>query len=519
MHILKYCKKLDHKLPLWLGFTLLLLIVLRIPNFFEPYWYGDEAIYLTIGHAMNSGARLYAEIVDHKTPLIYFFARVPDQLSFRILLLSWMLVSTLAFSKFARFIFRSLLSVQTATLLFVLFTSLPWFEGNIPNGELFVMGFILCALTLLTHSKAVATFFHESANSSAKSDALWIVGAGMLLSGAVLTKVPAVFDVAAAGYLFVLYFLTQKKFTTASFWFAVRSVVWLVLGFCIPILLSIVYFVAIGAGNDYLQFGLLYNFHYSGTWVLNFASPILSFAYTFLGKAVILCAGIVGTLFFQKRISKTTLFLFSWTLFALFASLLSNRPYPHYFLQVLPPLILLVSSIFEWRKQPLVKNVSTLVLALTGFTLFMGVLITLHAGLYETQSYYTRFWKLATKQHSYTEYRNSFNSLMADNYAAAAYLRSSSDPKLFIWGTNPTLYALAEKQPVGKFTVSFHIKDLGLYTETMTAVTSYMPQYIVVMHDETTPLPGLDGLLQKNYTPFAYYDYFSVWRKSSRSTL
>ena len=31
------------------------VVFLRIPSLFEPYWYGDEGIYLTIGQAMRHG--------------------------------------------------------------------------------------------------------------------------------------------------------------------------------------------------------------------------------------------------------------------------------------------------------------------------------------------------------------------------------------------------------------------------------------------------------------------------------
>ncbi len=71
---------LDKQTGLFLN--LFLLVILRIPNFFEPYWYGDEAIYLSVGNALNKGGLLYTTIIDHKTPLIYQFARVPNQFIF-----------------------------------------------------------------------------------------------------------------------------------------------------------------------------------------------------------------------------------------------------------------------------------------------------------------------------------------------------------------------------------------------------------------------------------------------------
>ena len=51
--------------------NLLLIIVLvgifllRIPSFWEPYWYGDEGIYLAIGQALQRGAVLYRDIWDN----------------------------------------------------------------------------------------------------------------------------------------------------------------------------------------------------------------------------------------------------------------------------------------------------------------------------------------------------------------------------------------------------------------------------------------------------------------------
>ncbi len=50
---------------------ILLMILLRIPSLFEPYWYGDEGIYLTLGQAIRKGLLLYRDIHDNKPPLLY----------------------------------------------------------------------------------------------------------------------------------------------------------------------------------------------------------------------------------------------------------------------------------------------------------------------------------------------------------------------------------------------------------------------------------------------------------------
>jgi len=114
------------------GLLILLLIViaLRLPSLAEPYWYGDEAIYLTIGNALRHGQRLYAEIVDHKTPFIYYLAMMPNQFSFRLLMLGWMLASTTFFYRLAENFFASSKAVWLSTLLFVLLTSWSSLEGK-----------------------------------------------------------------------------------------------------------------------------------------------------------------------------------------------------------------------------------------------------------------------------------------------------------------------------------------------------------------------------------------------------
>src|SRR5260221_1973718 len=131
---------------------LFLFVILRLPNFTEPYWYGDEAIYLTLGTAMRHGERLYTEIIDHKTPIIYYLAMVPNQFDFRVLNFVSTFSTVVLFYFFASKLFENKKAIFVATLFFMLFTTLPWFEGPIPNGELFLMLFVFTAATFFGRS-------------------------------------------------------------------------------------------------------------------------------------------------------------------------------------------------------------------------------------------------------------------------------------------------------------------------------------------------------------------------------
>ena len=47
-----------------LAVTLAVTFFVRLPSLFEPLWYGDEAIYLTIGQKLVRGGLMYVDILS-----------------------------------------------------------------------------------------------------------------------------------------------------------------------------------------------------------------------------------------------------------------------------------------------------------------------------------------------------------------------------------------------------------------------------------------------------------------------
>lgn len=522
---------LNKFIPLQLSLLLLLLTVLRLPNFFEPYWYGDEAIYLTLGQALNDGAVLYQDIIDHKTPIIYYLARTDSQFNFRLLFYFWMLATTSFWYLLARKVWRSDWAAFIGGLFFVIVTTLPWFEGHIPNGELFVLGFVVLAMWLLWQTKYAQRLIGKQQKKDTKvffnpKEYGLLISAGSFLGLGILTKVPALFDyVAAAG---VGWFTLTNNFSGISSakirkwlrlsWVTVGSELLILLGVLLPILASVYYFSTIGAGRDYLDYGLLYNFHYAGNWDLGITQPWLSFWFTLPGKVIFLFISLVTLSALRKFVSGRMQWILIWFVLALVASLLSNRPYPHYFLQLAAPMALLVAGagaavISKHRSTyQIVARFGTLIAVLG---LLLGLMLLMKVSLYPAYDYYKNTWQYITGQQSQLDYYQSFNGMMQDNYQAASYLQDVPGDNMFIWGTNPMLYALSERHPVGRFTVSFHIHDFGAYEETISALQENPPNVIVVMHDEQTPLPGLDALLDENYQQSQKLDHFTIWQSNS----
>ncbi|MDQ3008225.1 MAG: hypothetical protein M3Q81_01365 [bacterium] len=504
-----------------------LLIILRIPSFFEPYWYGDEGIYLTLGNAMRHGERLYAEIIDHKTPIIYYLAMTPTQMQFRILLVAWMLVTTTAFYAVSRMVMRNSVLAVLTTLLFMIATTIPMYEGHLPNGELFVMGFVMVAGWLWLRSPLGASLRSEKFATITKNN-LGILSlptaVGSVLFGlAVLTKVPALFDVIA--FFSILWFsawrtvilkvssIKEKLAGTQSY---IKTIIGLGLLFLLPILLSMVYFIARGSGQAYLDYGLLYNFRYAGSWQPAFPAEIYSILFSFMGKTAILAGGLLGLTLASRWLQPRWQWTAAWFLLALFASILSNRPYPHYFLQAVPPLFLLIGitldSVLKMRQQSITVAVQV-ALSAVAVVMTIGTIQLLDVYTYPTVKYYQRWADLMTGRIDIMTYRDSFDGLMTDNYKATEIITQSNNPYLFIWGTNPVLYAQTKKVPTGRFTVSFHIKDFNAYEETMQSVLDREPTFIVVMNNEKTELPGLTEYLTEYYVAHSNFDNFTVWMR------
>ncbi len=540
--MLKWFKKIDIFLDQHIPILLLLafMLLLRIPNLVEPYWYGDEAIYLTIGHAMSQGERLYSQIIDHKTPIIYYLAMVPTQFWFRVLNIGAMTLSTIIFYTLSKKLFSRNWIAYVASFIFVILTTLPALEGNIPNGELFVMTFILLGAACLMRTQFLNQFLESEKKipgpelAKRSTEQLWLFLAGSFFGLGILTKVPGLFDVLAflsVGWFSLLRALPVfDRYKQNRTWMvnakeSLLSTVVISAGILFPILLSILYFVMRGSGKAYLDYGLLYNFRYAGSWKLEFANPLLTFAFTLTGKAL-LAGGVIGILSLSSRyIRHKFQFVATWFCLAFFATLLSNRPYPHYFLQMVPPFALLIGEILGFYKSMTMlrkvkqaavdhfeMGIEIFVSAALLF-LFVSGLLLLNVRPYETLGYYGNFYKLFAGKMTPIQYRDSFNTLMPDNYAAAKIISAAPDDHLFIWGTDPGLYALAKKSPVGRFTVLFHIRDFNAEHETYLDLVRTKPIYAVMIKNEIVP-SEIKEYLDSNYIPNLTFEHFVLWKKT-----
>lgn len=455
----------------WWVFLLVAVLLLRLPSLFEPFTYGDEGIYLTLGQAARKGLVWYRDIHDNKPPMLYLVAAIAGDFStYRLLSLAWSLVTIFAFYKLAKLVLVKRKGVITATFAFALFTSLHSFEGNVANAENFMLLPTILGFYLLLKKPLKATS--------------WLLIGG-LFGVATLFKVPAAFDLVAA-WIFLLLVKQGKNLKD----FLCQSV-WLISGFLGMICLTGLYYASEGAFQAYLTAAFFQNIPYLSSW-LGDKPQVGGLPLGLLLRSFLILTLIVWL--WRKRVSLAIKLILLWFAFSLFAALLSSRPYPHYLIQVLPALSL-AFGFFSAKE----KKAKILPSAL--FFILLLAFLSFKFWYYPNLPYYFNFYRFVLTQDKADYFRRFDNQALA-LYQVADYLatHTQKEERIFIWGTQPSIYALARRLPVGRYAASYHIVDFNGYEETIKALQEQQPNYITVSGDEKRPFPQMETLLQQDYS-------------------
>lgn len=467
---MKILDRLEKSTNFWfLLVTSFLFTLLRLPSLFEPYWYGDEGIYQTIGLGLRNGRILYKEIWDNKPPLLYFLyaAFNSDQFTIRLVSLISGLVAVFAFY----FLAKKLFSSFYPTALFSFLFALPLIEGNIANSENFMLPLIL-----------LAGYCIVSYVKTPKKTLLYI--AGLLLSLAFLFKAVAIFDLFAFS---VFLFITQFK-GKKHFFFQLITLFPLILSFSIPIAVTIIYFVLQGAFWDLYQATLNQNIGY-----VAYGNNLVFTKGFLLIKLALLAFGAFILFLRRKHIPAPMLFIFLWVFFSTFNAFFSQRPYTHYVLALLPSLMLLLGILLENPDSQAykIKDFSKIKRMSLLFFIVISVLVIKNFHFYKkTILYYQNFISFVTNQKNVTSYLVFFDKNARRDYELASYIKMHAHPNdsLFIWGNNAQLYTLVNKLPPGRFTVAYHASaNSQTLKETQHALLKTKPKYIVVVTSLNQP--------------------------------
>lgn len=466
-----------------------LVILLRLPSLFTPHYYGDEEIYFVMGRAWKSGVPLYEAVFDHKPPLLYILAGIASSVFwFRLMLLSAMVLHTVLFFRLAKLFWAvrpTLAYVSTA--LFVLLTTIPTFEGNIANAELFMMVPVTASLLMIWPN------LKKSRDGGKVPHHNWsrYLLAGLVAGVGWLFKIPVIFDV--LGIAIFLFVFREEKWTQSLRALFNPSLWAYLIGFALPLTGTFAYYYLKGHGASYLETVLTVNLGYVSSWSTSeyafnpFKSGMVSRAMIVAGLTAVLYA-------LRHKLDQRFQLASIWLIFSTFGALLSGRPYPHYLHEPFVPLALWVPFIFA------AETVAAWVVI--GLVIAWAVLIQKQIKFwgYPTWTLYQNFVLAAAGKMSAPEYRDSFDGARR-NYLIGDYLnkRMRTEDKLFIWGSDTAIYNITDKLPAGgKYMVNFHVHDFRKHDYVMDNLNKNQPKFVVVLPN-TTEFPALDELLNAEY--------------------
>ncbi len=459
--------------------VLLAIFILRLPSLFEPNWYGDEGIYLVLGQVIHKGGILYRDIWDNKTPLLYFIYAILPVLWFaKIMATVFVLITCVGIYKITK--------SWLATLVAGILLSLPYFEGTIANAELFIVLPIVWGAYLVTKVKGIG------------KDRNILLGIGTLAGIAFLIKVPAIFDflgmfVFLGVFLFeMLWNKNKPKVFIKALW---ETFFPIGIGFLIPVALIGFYFLINQTFGDFVTAAFSQNASYVATDsgpFSNLSNPLFT-----KGLALVLTSAGMILLFLKKKISKELLLFALWFIFSLYGSLLSNRHYMHYLIQVIPAAVILVTYLIKNRKSYFWYLAITLI--------FIGYVVWNFNTAFHLHGipYYKNFYNFISERKTWTEYTNFFDPNTIQTYKLAEIVRdnASRDDKIFVWDDRANVYVLSERTPATKFIQAHHLTTVSPtnYQLIIDSLKENPPKLILISQKSHFKFPELENFASKFY--------------------
>lgn len=407
--------------PRLAAFALILLTALtRLPALVHPLAIDDEAIYSVVANEIVDGGKPYIDAVERKPPLLFYtYAAVfgvagkYNWPALHLVALLWTLATMAGLFVIGRALFDTRTGL-IAGLLYSLFQPAINYQNLGFNGELLMNLPIVWAWAI--------------AFSSRKSKAVPILfAAGVLSCVAFLLKQPAAIAAVPLGiYLLLPSYRSSRDLTISDSFFRFVIFVagfWLTLGLAVLVL---------------QQQGILEDAFY---WTIkDHASP-----HFFVGRFirgtrafVLACLPLLFAVVCAREVWKTkpaewrALLLF--TVASAIGACAGGRFYPHYYIQLLPPLALLAAPVFarSWVRASDAKCRWLLHPALVGIWIVLTLLVFPIAKWHE----------LAARRQP-TE---------AGRYLSEHHLPSD---RLFVWGQVARIYLEARMRPACRYVTTF----------------------------------------------------------------
>ena len=483
---------------------ILLTIAIRLPSLVHPRAIDSEAMYSVVANEIVDGGRPYADAVERKPPLLFWtyaaIFKIAGKFNWKALhfvALVWTLCAMAGLYAIGRELFDSNTGL-IAALFYTVFQ--PWWTWKTLSFD----GEMLMNLPIIW---AWAIAFRRSSTRLRPE----LFAAGALMGAAFLLKQPAAIAAVPLGiYLLLPSYRANRSLTPAD---SILQATMLTLGF----------FAVLGSVTIVLwKQGILRDAFY---WTITdhavphvFWEKGILLTLAFIGVFLPLIAGAMmacrdkGEIWAEKMAERTA--LLGLLVASAIGAAAGARFYPHYYVQLIPPLVLLAAPYYArlWSRtiQPphwlLRPKVTYAWLALT-----VVVFSIIH-------------WKnLPPRRVPYDAGRYLFKY-------------SAPDDRIFVWGQSPEIYLDAHRRPACRYITAFPLTGYlfggpirgfdtrsrilpGAWTTLQRDFEKHPPAYIVDLYSEPNALypvrdfPILANLLSQRYRPVAHAAEGVIYRK------
>ena len=474
-----------------------LFTLLRLPSFFEPHWYTDEAGYLTTARGMVDGQLLYVQVWNNKPPLqlwtVALLLKVfgPGEWALHGLTYLFGLIALAALAYAATRLLSPVRSV-IAVVLGGVFLGAP-FVGN----ELIIPENFLIAPTAWAGA-LLLTRVHGGGR-------WWPVTVGALAAAAIAYQQTALADAAAFGAIIV--FAASRPLRSLLVY-----LITLVLGTALWLVPSVLL-----AGLSHVAFALVGFYVGFTTMVL----PLVDFG--LLLRAVLLVPATGLALFGAFLLRRQPVVTWASWFWAIATGLIvgaAQQPYAHYLIPVTVPLALGVASFplprpSSWRLRPVAG-----VTAIAGAALIACVLASVVVGdwmLYEfwVRPYYVGFAGVVTGRESLASWRDAFDVRVASDREVATWIRAHDldGTRTVVWSSDSWLYLEADLPLLMPTAPIYNDEDalFGQDGQTAQHVAKLNPEMIVTATGDVATYPDIQPLLARRYHRVYRYGVDSVW--------
>jgi 4-amino-4-deoxy-L-arabinose transferase-like glycosyltransferase len=454
--------------------------ICRLPSFFEPHWYTDEAGYTVTARALLRGAALYAGAWTNKPPLQIWAVAIPLRLfgpgepGLHALTFLSGLMALLAVGVLATHLLTARRAL-VASVLFALAIGLPMFQAQLALPESLLIGPTTWAAVIV-----FTRLLPDRDPSNPLPRWIFAIGAGALMGLAIGFQQTALADAVVFGVAIALA-PGRDRAAIAAYVLALLAVVaaWLV-----PALVV--------AGPSVVTFALVG--FYSGYVTYSLPTSPLGIALRALGPVLALVA-----LMAIRRTGGRMLALGLWACADLAVSAIANRPYPHFLLPALAPCILLLASVrlparlparVRWRMAPLAA------------ALAVSVPFGLVAGVDFNALLAYANWPLAQLRADRIDWDAQLDVRGPADQDVAQWIRDQglAGTTAVVWSSSAWPYLLADL-PVSLPAAPIYndVVILGSGQAVASAVDSVDPQLIVTSEEALEQWPEIGPLLDGRY--------------------